>query len=134
MHDLALIGFDRVRGALELDSLRPLAAGGFARVPVISAAELATDRGGRTILDVRNDGEWKAGHIPGALHIPLPRLEAHIAELRDAGPLVVHCQGGARSAIAASLLRAEGIADITDVEGGYPAWLRAVDGAARKAS
>jgi hydroxyacylglutathione hydrolase len=134
MHDLALIGFDRVLGAIELDGLEALAPTGFASVPVISAAELAARTDGRTILDVRNDSEWNAGHIPGAIHIPLPRLAAHVAELRTAGPIVVHCQGGARSAIAASLLRAEGIHDITDAEGGYPAWLRAVDGAARKES
>jgi hydroxyacylglutathione hydrolase len=134
MHDLALIGFDHVRGAIELAELRALAPNGFASVPVISAAELAAGHDGGTILDVRNDNEWNAGHIPGAIHIPLSRLGAHIDELRSAGPLVVHCQGGARSAIAASLLRADGIHEITDVEGGYPAWLRAVDGGARKAS
>jgi hydroxyacylglutathione hydrolase len=132
MHDLALIGFDRVLGAIDPSSLGTLAPDGLERIPVISGEELAADSGVRTILDVRNDAEWEAGHIPGAIHVPLSRLPARIGELRDAGPLAVHCQGGSRSAIAASYLRASGIEEITDVEGGYPAWLRATNDVARK--
>jgi hydroxyacylglutathione hydrolase len=134
MRDLALIGFDRVLGAIAPSALGSLAPDGLASVPIISAAELATHPDGRTIVDVRNDSEWDAGHIPGAIHVPLARLARHVEELREAGPLAIHCQGGARSAIAASVLRAEGIEDITDVEGGYPAWLRAASGDARKHS
>jgi rhodanese-related sulfurtransferase len=107
-----------------------LAPAGLETIPIISAAELAARNGGRTIVDVRNDTEWDAGHIPGAIHVPLSQLPLRIAELRDAGPLAVHCQGGSRSSIAASVLRAAGVTDITDVEGGYPAWLRATDAVA----
>lgn len=125
MRDLAVIGFDRVLGAVEPSALVELAPGGLSSVPVVSGAELAAHPNGGTVVDVRNESEWAAGHIPGAIHVPLSRLAGRIEELRRLGPLVVHCQGGARSAIAASLLRAGGIEDITDVEGGYPAWLRA---------
>ncbi|MEO8563535.1 MAG: MBL fold metallo-hydrolase [bacterium] len=131
MYDLALIGFDRVLGALQPSVLRALAPDGLESIPIISAAELAAESDVRTILDVRNDAEWNAGHVPGAIHVPLSQLPARIAELRDAGPIAVHCQGGSRSAIAASFLRARGIAEITDVEGGYPAWLRATNAVAR---
>ena len=134
MHDLALIGFDRVLGAIAPAALGSLAPAGLERVPVISAAELAARPDGRTIVDVRNDSEWAAGHIPGAIHIPLSRLSDRIGELRGVGPLAVHCQGGARSAIAASVLSANGIDDVTDVEGGYPAWLRATSEATRQTS
>jgi hydroxyacylglutathione hydrolase len=134
MHDLALIGFDRVLGAIEPSAFASLAPHGLESVPIISGAELAARSDGRTILDVRNDSEWEAGHIPGAIHVPLSRLPAHVSELRNAGPLAIHCQGGARSAIAVSVLRAEGIDDVTDVEGGYPAWLRAANGAGREGS
>jgi hydroxyacylglutathione hydrolase len=134
MRDLALIGFDRVLGALEPSALASLAPDGLESVPIITAAELVAHPDGRTIVDVRNDGEWESGHIPGAIHAPLSRLAAHLPTLRDAGPLAIHCQGGARSAIAVSVLRAEGIDDVTDVEGGYPAWLRASNGAGRTGS
>ena len=129
MHDLALIGFDRVLGAIEPAAFSALAPNGFESVPVISAAELAERPDGRIVLDVRNDGEWQQGHIPGAMHVPLSRLPTRVAELRDVGPIAIHCQGGARSTIAASVLLAAGIRDVTDVEGGYPAWLRATGGA-----
>jgi hydroxyacylglutathione hydrolase len=134
MHDLALIGFDRVLGAIEPPAFAALEAGDLESIAVISAAELASRPGGRTIVDVRNDGEWEAGHIPGAMHVPLSRLRSHIPELRGVGPIAIHCQGGARSTIAASVLLAEGVEDITDVEGGYPAWLRSLDGSGRPAS
>jgi hydroxyacylglutathione hydrolase len=78
-----------------------------------------------TVLDVRNRSEWDEGHIPGARHVPLPELTARLDELRDAGPIAVHCQGGSRSAVAASVLAAAGVNDVTNVEGGYAAWVLA---------
>jgi hydroxyacylglutathione hydrolase len=123
--DLALIGFDRVRGALSPSALATLSPHGTESVPSIRAGALDVESTRATIVDVRNPVEWNAGHLPGAIHVPLTRIAEHLDELRDAGPLVVHCQGGARSVIAASVLRAAGITDVTNVDGGYPAWLRA---------
>lgn len=77
------------------------------------------------MLDVRNRSEWDEGHVPGARLVPLAELNARLEELRDTGPIAVHCQSGARSAVAASVLRAAGFADVTNVDGGYTAWLRA---------
>ncbi|MEW6280118.1 MAG: rhodanese-like domain-containing protein, partial [Candidatus Eremiobacterota bacterium] len=77
------------------------------------------------ILDVRTAREWDSGHIPGATHIPLGHLPGRLEELRgDSRPLAVHCQSGARSAIAASLLRQAGFADVVDL-GPFPAWVKA---------
>ena len=59
------------------------------------------------LLDVRRDGEWKAARIDGAVHIPLHELEARMAEIPD-GEVWVHCGGGYRAAVAASLLDAAG--------------------------
>jgi hydroxyacylglutathione hydrolase len=101
-----------------------LSTRGTESVPSIRADAIDVEGATTTIVDVRNQTEWNAGHLPGAIHIPLTRIAEHIDELRDAGPLVVHCQGGARSVIAASVLRAAGITDVTNVDGGYPAWLR----------
>jgi hydroxyacylglutathione hydrolase len=131
--DLALIGFDRVLGALPPEAVEMLSTRGTESVPSIRADAIDVESGRATIVDVRNQAEWDAGHVPGAIHIPLTRIAEHIDDLRDAGPLVVHCQGGARSVIAASVLRAAGITDVTNVDGGYPAWLRANSNASVKA-
>ena len=124
---LGLIGLDRVRGAFDEGALAHWAA---------SEGELETTQrtgvsgvdalvaGGGTILDVRARDEFEKGHLPGASNIPLGELAARVAELPADRPLVVHCQGGTRSGIAASLLQAGGIAGVVDVEGGFGAWAR----------
>ena len=124
--DLALIGFDHVLGALGPSSIGALSPRGTAGIPVIPARDVAAGRFRGKVVDVRTAAEWNEGHVPGAVHVPLTRIDAHVDALRDAGPLLVHCQGGARSVIAASVLQARGISDVTNVEGGYPAWLRSV--------
>ncbi|MFV2021745.1 rhodanese-like domain-containing protein [Micromonospora sp. LOL_023] len=74
------------------------------------------------VLDVRNAGERDAGAIDGALHIPLAELPRRIAEVPTDRPVVVHCAGGYRSSVAASLLRVDGHPDGSDLLGGYQAW------------
>ncbi|MGY5032996.1 rhodanese-like domain-containing protein [Streptomyces sp. 900116325] len=72
---------------------------------------------------VRNCGERSVnGQIDEALHIPLGELPTPIKEIDPARPVVLHCAGGHRSSIAASLLRHHGHADVSDVLGGYGAW------------
>jgi hydroxyacylglutathione hydrolase len=75
------------------------------------------------LLDVRNPGEVKLGTIPGARPIPLAHLRDALGDLDPAAPTVVFCAGGYRSSIAASLLRAAGFTDVSDVLGGYGAWM-----------
>jgi hydroxyacylglutathione hydrolase len=60
-----------------------------------------------TVLDVRRRLEWSAGHIQGALHIPLHHLPGRLPEL-PSGPIWVHCQAGYRASVAASILHAAG--------------------------
>ena len=60
------------------------------------------------MLDVRTAAEWSAGHLPGAVNIPLGELPSRVGELPRGRPLVVHCQAGGRAAIAASLLQRAG--------------------------
>ena len=127
--DLAMIGLDRVAGVLGAEALAAWTAGGrplatIARTtPAEAAAMLA--RGEAAVVDVRGHAEWEAGHLPGVPNVPVGHLTARLAELPTDRPLVVHCQGGARSAIAASVLRAHGMANVIDMEGGYAAWQRA---------
>lgn len=75
-----------------------------------------------TLVDVRNRGERDAGSIAGALHIPLPELARRQDTLPEGKPIVVHCKSGWRSSVAASLLRAKGHIETTDLLGGYDAW------------
>ncbi|MBA3418717.1 MAG: rhodanese-like domain-containing protein [Geodermatophilaceae bacterium] len=74
-----------------------------------------------TVLDVREDDEWAAGHIDGAIHIPLGELTGRLPELPDADPLVVTCRGGGRSARATAYLQQIGI-DAANLDGGMQAW------------
>jgi hydroxyacylglutathione hydrolase len=124
--ELALIGIDRVLGVLAPERLPDLSAAPLWTLPSVDAATLgASAPSGRILLDVRNRSEWDEGHIPGARLVPLAELTVRLDELRGEGAIAVHCQGGSRSAVAASVLQAAGFADVVNVDGGYAAWLRA---------
>ncbi|MGD9528078.1 MBL fold metallo-hydrolase [Pseudonocardia sp.] len=122
---LARIGFDRVLGHLD---------GGVSAVPTrhlraasrLTAARLADLLdGGRDVqvVDVRGPGEVRvSGTVPGARPVPLPELTRRLGELDPRAPTVVLCAGGYRSSIAASVLRARGFADVSDLVGGFGAW------------
>jgi rhodanese-related sulfurtransferase len=77
---------------------------------------------GTSLLDVREDDEWDAGHAPGATHVALGKLRADA--LPVAAQVLCICRSGARSARAAEALRAAGI-DATNVAGGMSAWVAA---------
>lgn len=126
--DLALIGLDQIGGYFQRQALefwsatdRPLAS-----TPQMTVDELASamesDR--VHVLDVRGASEWESGHVPGAVHVPLGHLEERLGELPTGRPLVVHCQGGGRSAIAASVLQTHGVGAV-NLAGGFKAWSNA---------
>lgn len=77
------------------------------------------------LLDVRGFDEFAAGHTPAAVCIPLPDLERRAGEIPADRPVLVLCQSGGRSALAAARLRALGMDNITDVAGGFRAWRQA---------
>lgn len=79
---------------------------------------------GAVVVDVRNPGEYRAGHVPGARSAPLPNLSLALAELPKDQPVHVICQSGGRSAQATSLLRDLGY-DAHSVSGGTAAWVDA---------
>jgi hydroxyacylglutathione hydrolase len=122
---LGRIGFDNVAGYLR-DGMQALAqrADLVAKIERITAGALAEmlAAGAPYVLDVRSDAEWASGHLAGAHHAPLPHLGERLSELPRDRPLVVHCEGGYRSAIAASLLAREGFDNVLDLVGGFKAW------------
>ena len=77
------------------------------------------------LIDIRNPGEVELGRIPGSINIPLAQLRARLDMLPTDKPIVVHCAGGWRSSVAASLLRAQGFDNVSDLAGGYNAWVDA---------
>jgi hydroxyacylglutathione hydrolase len=120
------VGLDSVTGAL--DQPAPAFIG---HPEVTSTASRLTARQlagaqaavpGLVLLDVRGPGEYGQGSIEGSVHIPLVQLRERLGELDPDRPVVTFCAGGYRSSIAASLLRASGFADVSDLIGGYQAW------------
>ncbi|WP_159617325.1 rhodanese-like domain-containing protein [Arthrobacter zhaoguopingii] len=87
----------------------------------VSVESLAPDA---RILDVREDYEWEAGHVDGALHIPLDELPARLDDLDPDEDLHVICRTGGRSHRAATWLVANGYSAV-NVSGGMGAWLEA---------
>ena len=80
-----------------------------------------TRRSGATLIDVREPGEWRAGHAPRAIHIPLAQVPTQTRRLSPDRPVVVMCQSGSRSRVAASQLRKAGFR-ATSLSGGISAW------------
>ena len=78
-----------------------------------------------TVVDVRSETEHAGGHIAGSLNLPLTHLAERSDEIPGGRPVAVHCEGGYRSAIAASLLQKLGRPGVHDLVGGYKAWATA---------
>lgn len=120
---MSLIGLDNVRGWFGSEVTRSAEAQG--TIPQMSVTDLAgLDPSGCTILDVRGRSEWDQGHLAHALLLPLPELLERLEEIPRDRPVAVHCQGGGRSAIAASVLASRGHA-VRNVSGGFGAWQQA---------
>jgi len=90
-----------------------------ASVSAARAIELVRD--GAALLDVRESHEWKAGHAPQAIHIPLGKLDTAPRRLSTSAPVLVVCASGMRSRTGAKKLREAGF-DATSVSGGMSAW------------
>jgi hydroxyacylglutathione hydrolase len=121
---LASIGLDQVRGWFgpslfaAVDSTEGLAT---SHLESIADAE-AMMASGRRVIDLRERNEWEAGHIPGAEHHPLGTLQDTLAGMDRDEPVALHCQGGTRSAIGASVLESMGFTNVVDLREGFGAW------------
>jgi rhodanese-related sulfurtransferase len=90
----------------------------------VNAQEASKAQTEREFLDVREDDEWRAGHIEGARHIPLGELSARVGELSKDRPIVAVCRSGSRSAAAVRGLKQLGY-DAENLDGGVTAWSKA---------
>ena len=123
---LSRVGFDRIVGQLHdlaaVLARQPDLVENTSRLTVEQLAELRGSRPHLQLVDVRGRAEVAGGIIPGALEIPLPTLTHSFSSLDQAAPVVLYCASGSRSMVAASVLRASGFDDVSDVLGGYGAW------------
>ena len=121
------IGFDNIAGALEggIEAWeaagRPLSEFETATIEdmgkwILSGEEV-------TVVDARDDHEWGSGHVPGAVHMYVPDVPHHAADLPQDAPVAVHCGVGYRAGIAASLLEQAGLKKIIHVNAPYEDWV-----------
>ncbi len=90
----------------------------------MTPAELYERRDELLILDVRENDEWNAGRIEGALHIPMSQVDGRAEEIDPSREIACVCRSGARSARITNMLRSRGY-EIHNVEGGMRAWAAA---------
>ncbi len=122
---LSRVGFDGTLGYLkggfkaweaagkQIDSVKSVSA---SEVEAAVKAESDTP-----VFDVRKPGEFEAEHLEVAESTPLDYLNKHLSEFPDEDEFFIHCAGGYRSMIAASILKSRGIHNLIDVQGGYKA-------------
>lgn len=127
VRELRLIGLDDVAGYWTAGTLAVWAAEGhepatIRRVDPAGLPHLLEQ--GAVVIDVRERAERTLGHIPGSRAIPLGYLAHRLDEVPRHRPVVVYCQSGMRSSIAASLLASAGYAHVVDLVGGFDAWQR----------
>ena len=91
--------------------------------PEIYVKELAAVRGSGILVDVREPDEFVAGHVPGAVLIPMSQLANRLGEIDKTSPVFVICASGNRSGAMTDLLRGAGF-DAVSVAGGTGAWAR----------
>jgi hydroxyacylglutathione hydrolase len=121
---LSRVGFDQTLGYLEggFDAWKQ-ASKEYDTVSSIPATTFkeAKESGDVSIFDVRKEGEFLSEHAVGAKNTPLDYMNNHLAEFPDTETFYVHCAGGYRSMIAASILKSRGIHNLINVQGGFTA-------------
>ena len=123
---LGRIGFDHVkgylRGGMEALAARPDLVWPTERISAPMVAEELAGADPPLVLDIRNPREWTTRHIAGSVNIPLNHLQERIGEIPRDRRIAVHCAGGYRSSIAASILHQYGMTRLIEMAGGLAAW------------
>lgn len=123
---LIRVGLDQIEGFIE-DGMDAWQNQGFpiSHLETISVQELSARLEGEcrpTVLDVRTESEFNAGHVQDAIHIHGGVLRERLVEVPKDRPVAVICGTGYRGAIAASFLKSEGYSEVANVLGGMSAW------------
>ena len=121
-----LLAFMLVAGCASTSTPAP-SVGGASQTPgmaaTVSVADAAVLRDdGAIIIDVREPNEWAAGHIPGAILIPLGELPSRLGDVPPNRPIVVVCRSGNRSAQGRDILIEAGFPAVTSLDGGMNDW------------
>ena len=127
MNNLALVALFVASGLMLVwPELSKLAGVGGPQIGTLEATRLM-NQGPSLVLDVREDKEFAAGHLPRARHIPLNALAGRlneIAKFKDK-PVIVTCRSGARAGNACRLLKKSGFNNVFQLKGGIAAWQQA---------
>jgi len=132
VYSLARVGYDNVAGYLSegLDVWEkmglPITAGDIQDVEPVELYQIlqnCSDEDCPTVVDVREPWEYRQGHVPGAVLIPLGQLSRRVSELDPEKPVAVICASGNRSQSAAALLGQKGFKTVYNVSGGTGAWM-----------
>ena len=121
---LSRVGFDNVIGHLkgsfaswknsgkEIDTVNRITAEQFAKEVNVKAD---------TVIDARRESEYRAEHVEESYNKPLDQINSWFAEMNPDKPFYLHCAGGYRSMIAASILKSRGVHNFKEIEGGFKA-------------
>ncbi len=121
---LARVGFDQTLGYLEggIDAWKAEGRE-VGQLSNVSAEEFAQRMDKGVIIDVRKPSEFASEHLIGAKNFPLTNIRSRITDLDGGHTLTLHCAGGYRSTIAASILKANAVHDLVNIEDGFKAIL-----------
>ncbi len=124
-HPILILAFVGTLGALLFSEISRRLSG-MKPVDPLQATQLS-NRENAVFLDIRDDGEYKGGHIPEAVHIPIRQLSERIAELKKHKdcPVIAYCRSGSRSNGAGSILKRNGFENVYNLSGGILAWQKA---------
>lgn len=128
MNNLALVALFVASGAMLLwpEIAKLTGAGGGADIGTLEATRLL-NQGPALVLDVRDEKEYAAGHLPKARHIPVRELGSRLGEISKfkERPVIVTCRSGTRSGAACRFLRKSGFTKVYNLKGGIAAWQQA---------
>lgn len=124
---LRSVGIDNVIGYADVELVLKEASSleSYANISPLEAKEMM-DKDEVYVIDVRKKTEFDEGHIGNAQHIMLGTLRKRLDEVKTDKKIVVQCQAGGRSAIAASILQANGVKNLVNMAGGYSRWIKEV--------
>jgi len=124
-HPLLILAFFAVLVALIFNEVKTR-LNGMKSVGPLQATQLS-NRENAVFLDIREDAEYRTGHIPDAVHIPLKQLPERVKELEKhrGSPVIAYCRSGNRSLVTGGILKKHGFESVYNLGGGIAAWQKA---------